>query len=124
VVFLRAEEVRRLALFRFDVERFLVEDLRAPPLRLVDFRALLFARLDDPERLRVAPPFRRPAERFVPDDFRAAMVHISCFGGSPCCVRKNRAQSRLPVAGTQPGYHQRLTKNGEEMQCGYVRSQD
>jgi hypothetical protein len=124
LVFLPVEA--RRVLFRADVERFLVEDLRALlRVRLADLRlpprVLLFARLDDPERLRAAPPLlERPAERFVPDDFLAAMVHSSCFGGSQCSVRKNRAQGRRPLPARHPRYHQRLTRKGEEMQCEYA----
>jgi hypothetical protein len=104
VVFLRAEDLRRVlfardALFRAVVVRFLVEDLRALPLRAVVFRVLFLARLDDPERLRAVLPLLRREERLVPDDFLAAMVLSSCFGGSPCCARKNRAQPWRPVAG-------------------------
>ncbi|CAN5308015.1 hypothetical protein BH23GEM2_BH23GEM2_00060 [soil metagenome] len=122
VVFRRADDLRlalfaRDELFLADVERFLVEDLRAVLFaRLADLRVLRFARLDDPERLRADPPLLRRAERFAPDDFLAAMVFISCFGGSPCSVRKNRAQGGLP--GTRQPFRVSSTtyQNGGERQ--------
>lgn len=129
MVFLRAEDLRRAlfardALFRAVVERFLVEDLRALLLRAVVFRVLFLARLDDPERLRAALPLLRREERLVPDDFLAAMVLSSCFGGSPCCARKNRAQPLRSVAG-QPSWLSSTTyQNGEEGQCEYASLSD
>lgn len=130
VVFLRAEDLRRVlfardALFRAVVDRFLVEDLRALLLRALLLRAVVFrvvflARLGDPERLRAALPLLRREERLLPDDFLAAMVLSSCFGGSPCCARKNRAQPWRPVAGRPLRQSSTTYQNGEEGQCEHA----
>ena len=126
VVFRRAEDLRPVRFvrderFRADVvDRLLVEDLRAVFARLADFLVPRFARLDDPERLRAVPPLLRREERFVPDDFLAAMVLISCFGGSLCSVRKNRAQGRLCATRQRFQLSSTTNQNGEERLCEYA----
>lgn len=76
-----------------------LDDLRADDLRVVPRRlAVVFDRRAAPAlRLELdalrADLRRAELEDFrLPDDLRAAMVRISCFGGSPPSFSKNRAQ--------------------------------
>lgn len=97
----RARARRLRVVLRDDLraDDFLADDLRADDLRVVPRRlAVVFDRRAAPAlRLELdalrADLRRAELEDFrLPDDLRAAMVRISCFGGSPPSFSKNRAQ--------------------------------